>query len=378
MAELVAALYDPTLLTFIGVTSIPIMLFLRRDQLERIDRGFLMILGGVCIISAGTFFDYFFNAAENLRWTPVTDSVLFKWRAEIMPLVFFCPGAFIAGAGLARWLPAIQRLDNETGRREKAEEELRRLAEAFERLAIRAEEASHAKTTFLASMSHELRTPLNAIIGYSEMIKLELHGPLQNTSYAQYIDNISRSGEHLLSVVNDILNLSKIEAGKLNVDVEKFDPVHELAECLRTVRNHPANRNLTITLRKPDTEVSLYADRQSFKQMMINLLSNAMKFTERGGNVEVGVISQNRFTEIYVKDNGVGIPKDKLEDVLKPFVQIGDIHSRNSGGTGLGLCIVKKMMELHGGRLEILSEVEVGTTAKLIFPNEPVQQPAAA
>ena len=236
-----------------------------------------------------------------------------------------------------------------------------------------AEAANQAKSGFLATMSHELRTPLNAIIGFSEMMLREVLGSLGNEQYRAYVGDIHASGTHLLQIINDILDLSKAEAGKIDLSEEVFD----LRDIMRSVGQLTAGRvhaaELTQDINFPDELPPLCGDERKTKQVLLNLITNSVKFTPAGGAITISARwNLQRGLAVTVADTGIGIPEEDLERVLKPFEQVDSSLSRQHQGTGLGLPLVKAIMELHGGRLELKSELGVGTEVTVIFPPERV------
>jgi len=222
--------------------------------------------------------------------------------------------------------------------------------------------ANRAKSEFLANVSHELRTPLNAIIGFSEVLEAEIFGPLANDRYRAYVTDIKASGSHLLSLINDILDLSKIEAGKFELRIEPIDCRDLMETVTRLIRPRAEIGNLDFTVEMPPAAVPVQADRRALKQILINLLSNAVKFTPAGGSVSLACRSLPEGIAFVVKDSGIGISSKDIETALAPFGQIDSHLARRYEGTGLGLPIVKGMCELHGGALVIESEVNHGTT----------------
>jgi signal transduction histidine kinase len=233
-----------------------------------------------------------------------------------------------------------------------------------------AERADRTKTEFLAAMSHELRTPLNAILGFSDMMICEVLGPLGSERYRSYAQDIHASGSHLLDIINDVLDLSKAVAGKLELNEGWFDARNAVNDACRVVRQRITEANLRLTVALPPGELMLYADELKLKQMLLNLLSNAYKFTSAGGNIECRVTVGAAKIVFAVRDTGIGIPAAQLDRVLQPFVQVDSSMSREHDGTGLGLSLVKIMAELHGGTLHLESEVGVGTTVSVIFPGQ--------
>ncbi|WP_372929556.1 PAS domain-containing sensor histidine kinase [Methyloceanibacter sp.] len=232
-----------------------------------------------------------------------------------------------------------------------------------------AESASRAKTQFLASMSHELRTPLNAIIGFSEMLNKELYGKLGDARYRDYSRLIHESGEHLLNVVNDILDMSKIEAGKFKIVKEPLDVAALVTSCCDVMRHMAEQKQIDLKVDVGDVP-ALAADKRACKQMLLNLISNAIKFTEPGGWVKVTAHIKDGSIAFAVSDNGIGIADEDLARLGKPFVQASGSYDRNYEGAGLGLSVVKGLARLHDGALEITSTLGKGTTATITLPME--------
>lgn len=233
-----------------------------------------------------------------------------------------------------------------------------------------AESAYASKTRFLANMSHELRTPLNAIIGFSEMIQRQLLGPVGNAKYLDYIGGIHQSGEHLLDLINDILDMSKIEIGKYELYVEKLNVGKVMRLAIHMVEGRAHDEQVRLIADDIPDDLHIEADRRALMQVVLNLLSNAVKFTRAGGQVEVRCVEEPHGIAIVVADTGVGIPKDKLQMVTLPFEQVSSEFTRNHEGSGLGLAITKELIEMHGGRLDIASEVDVGTTVSVSLPEK--------
>jgi signal transduction histidine kinase len=235
-----------------------------------------------------------------------------------------------------------------------------------------AEDANRSKSDFLANMSHELRTPLNAVIGFSEIIRDALLGDHSIAPYRGYAQDIYESGRHLLALINDILDMSKIEAGKLELFEEPVDLVSAIEASLRLVKDRAHQNRVAVRTELPADLPRLRADLRKIKQIVINLLSNAVKFTPEGGRVTVGAaLAADGCVLLRVADTGIGISEDDLEKVLAPFGQAEGGLTRQYEGTGLGLTLTKALTELHGGRLEIESRTEgpeTGTTVTAIFP----------
>jgi signal transduction histidine kinase len=240
--------------------------------------------------------------------------------------------------------------------------------------------ANRAKSEFLAAMSHELRTPLNAIIGFAEMMKRQMLGPLGNGTYLEYSEAVHHSGLHLLEIVNDVLDLAKIEAGKAEIFDEPVDVRQTVAASIRMVRERAAAAELELgsTI---DAQISeLVADRRKLLQILVNLLSNSVKFTPAGGKVWVtGARDENGCLSLAVSDTGIGMAQADIPRALMPFGQVDSALSRKYSGTGLGLPLTKRLVELHGGTLTITSAIDAGTTVMLRFPKyrAPIADPAA-
>lgn len=235
-----------------------------------------------------------------------------------------------------------------------------------------AENAYASKTRFLANMSHELRTPLNAIIGFSEMIQRQLLGPIGNARYLDYIGGIRESGEHLLNLINDILDMSKIEAGKYELYLEELNVGKIIRLAVHMVEGRAGEANVRLITDNIPDDVHMTADRRALMQILLNLLSNAVKFTPAGGSVEVRCQREFGSVAIMVSDTGVGIPKEKIEVVTLPFEQVDSEMTRSHEGSGLGLAITKELVQLHGGTLDIESEVGTGTTVTILLPEKVV------
>ncbi|MFT3672657.1 PAS domain-containing sensor histidine kinase [Aestuariivirga sp.] len=255
--------------------------------------------------------------------------------------------------------------------RQIAEEQSQRLAELADKYAsekARAEAANRSKSEFLANMSHELRTPLNAIIGFSEVMTNEFFGPIGTPKYIEYANDIRRSGQFLLDVINDILDMSKIEAGRLDLEIEDVHFNTLLEEVMRLVGPRAAEGKLNIVQQIEDAK-PFRADRRALKQVMINLLSNAVKFTPEGGTVTIKGRSTEAGFVLSIADTGIGIPQRDIQKLGRPFEQVENQFTKSRGGSGLGLAISRSLVELHHGTLEIASAVGKGTTVTVTLPN---------
>jgi signal transduction histidine kinase len=233
----------------------------------------------------------------------------------------------------------------------------------------RAEAANRAKSAFLATMSHELRTPLNAIIGFSDIIKRELFGSLENEKYADYAKDIHDSGSHLLAIINDILDLAKAESGKLQLSEHEFDVTEMLEACIRMCRGRAETGKVDLIFFGGQSEIRTLGDERLLLQVVANLVTNGIKFTAEGGTVRVYVsASPQKGIAIKVSDTGIGIAPENIGRVLRPFEQVETSYSRKHSGSGLGLPYAKRLTELHGGELKIESELAKGTTVTVTLP----------
>ena len=234
-----------------------------------------------------------------------------------------------------------------------------------------AEMANRSKSDFLANMSHELRTPLNAIIGFSEIISNELFGPIVNEKYLEYIIDIHNSSLHLLSIINDVLDMSKIEAGKLELSKEALNIQSVISDVVRMMHERAQSRGIELITQLLDEEVDVWADERAMKQIFLNLLSNAIKFSKAGGKVYVRVgADQPNLAVVEFEDYGIGMNEEEQERALQPFGQAKPATTRNYGGTGLGLPITKGLVEAHGGKLAIKSRAGSGTIVRVVLPTE--------
>jgi two-component system cell cycle sensor histidine kinase PleC len=260
-----------------------------------------------------------------------------------------------------------EQLQQIVSRLEISQSELAVLARKYEIEKTRAEAANRAKSEFLANMSHELRTPLNAINGFSEIMVGEMYGALGDRRYKEYAQDILMSGQHLLALINDILDMAKIEAGKLALKFEAI-ALEEVAEDVaRLMRNRAEEAGLDLAIEVPHLP-DVEADYRAVKQILLNLVSNAVKFTPRGGRVTVRARTEFDHVELSVKDTGIGISREDLDRLAKPFEQVETQHAKTQQGTGLGLALTKALIEMHGGRMVLDSEPGMGTTVAVILP----------
>ncbi len=239
--------------------------------------------------------------------------------------------------------------------------------------------ASRAKSEFLANISHELRTPLNAINGFSQLMLNGTFGPLGDPRYHEYVKDINGSGEHLLTLINEILDLSRIEAGKRELSESEIELDHLIASCLRVVRPRAEDKGIALDNRVTDEAPVLWADETALKQVLLNLIVNGVKFTESGGRVCVSVERADGGTTVVIADTGIGIAAEDLDAIMKPFGQAHNAMTRGQEGTGLGLPLAKALTELHGGTLTLNSVPDEGTTVRVWLPaNRVIEGRAAA
>jgi len=258
----------------------------------------------------------------------------------------------------------------------RAFDDLRRSQTALIAAREKAEVANRAKTEFLANMSHELRTPLNAVIGFSTLMRDRAWGPIHE-KYAEYADLMCEAGTHLLTIVNDILDIARAEAGKLQLNEEEIDLTHLIMQTSGFIREQAAKAGVDFITEAADHLPKFRGDTVKLRQIMLNLLGNAIKFTPAGGRVTLSVNrSADGGVNIEVADTGIGIAEDQMELAMAPFGQIDSKLSRKFDGTGLGLPLTKRLVELHGGTLAIESEVAEGTTVSVLLPSFRVMERA--
>jgi two-component system cell cycle sensor histidine kinase PleC len=320
-------------------------------QLSRLGRlgGALVLTGAAVGLTVSTHF-----TIRHFQGAPVRDGSVINLVVEmtcvILPMVLYARGV-------------IAELKH-------SRTELARLSRRLEVAAEEAHQANRAKSAFLANMSHELRTPLNAIMGFSEVMKDQHMGPVNNPRYLSYAKDIHASGRYLLGIINDILDLSKIEAGKMSLEsAEEFALRSTVDAALALIESLSTKFEVEIINSLPVESVRVMAVERMVRQILINLVGNAIKFTPAGGTVCLtGRIRPDGSYEMQVRDSGIGMNADDIAQALTPFGQISSMMSAKHTGTGLGLPLAKAMMELHGGTLEIASLPQKGTSVTLLFP----------
>ena len=253
---------------------------------------------------------------------------------------------------------------------QRAKGQAQELAEKYAEAKVKAERAAQAKGAFLGNMSHELRTPLNHINGFAEMMAKEIYGPLGSDRYKEYAEDIVAAAKHLEEMINDILDMSKVEAGKMRLSPAQIDPVEAVDGAVKLARRRAADREVSLIFDPDDDVPEIIGDHRAIKQMTFNLITNSIKFTDAGGEIHVTVNQEDNWVVIRVRDTGIGISPEDLPRLAQPFEQVRshEARERNLRGTGLGLALTKSFTELHGGHMAIESEVGVGTQVSIYLP----------
>jgi PAS domain S-box-containing protein len=301
-------------------------------------------------------------AIENGRRVRLDVSQTFEWQCRKKSGELFWTEISLSYADIGG-VPAVVAVIRNISERKRQEIEL---VIAHQKISA----ANEAKSAFLANMSHELRTPLNAIIGFSDLMLTGILGPLGNSSYSDYIGEIHKSGLHLLALINDVLDLTRLDAGKDVLYEEDVDLHSLIGEACRMVSAQAVQSRLQIKNNIPGDVPHIHGDKRRIKQIVLNLLSNAIKFTPEGGVVTVTAEEAADGLWLQIADTGIGIAEADMKNVLERFGQVDSAYIRLHQGTGLGLPLTKQLIELHGGRLVIRSEVNIGTSVSVIFPPE--------
>jgi signal transduction histidine kinase len=290
---------------------------------------------------------------------------------ERTALLAFLVVAPVASPLLLIFAWAVRGLERNTQRltvqKEELDERIQQLQEA-QRLWRQAESESAAKSGFLANMSHELRTPLNAIIGFSDAMRQQIFGPIAPARYSDYVDRIYTSGNHLLAIISDVLDVSRINAGKFDLFEEIVDLHVPVREAIDIAEGAARARHIKILAPTAKAAIPVSADRRVMRQIVLNLLSNAVKFSPDSGSVKVNISVSAQGVAVSVSDLGIGISAEDLKRLAEPFYQAGDVHTRKHGGTGLGLHLVKGFAALHDGTVQVESELGKGTTVTVRLP----------
>jgi two-component system cell cycle sensor histidine kinase PleC len=311
---------------------------------------------------------------SNLLPLSLMTAARFLLGDSVTDMVMGCVAPFVAFQMWYTGRPLVLRMGEDARLRFKVEDMARELEEARDealRKRFEAEAANASKTAFLANMSHELRTPLNAILGFSEIIAQECFGPVGSERYRDYAGDIHASGAHLLSLINDLLDVAKIEAGRMEIAPHPLDAARTFDVALKLVGTKAREKDQSLVIAVEQNAPPLYADERALKQILINLVSNAVKFTPLGGKIEViGSRAANGDFQIMVRDNGPGIPREKVDNIFQPFNQVDNRFDRQAGGTGLGLALVRGLTELHGGRAWLESEFGRGCSVFVTLPLE--------
>jgi two-component system cell cycle sensor histidine kinase PleC len=270
-------------------------------------------------------------------------------------------------AGLQR---SERRLRTMVEELQRAKGQAQELAEKYSEAKAKAERASQAKGAFLSNMSHELRTPLNHINGFAEMMANQIYGPLGSERYKEYAEDIVQAAKHLEEMINDILDMSKFEAGKMRLSAARIDPVDAVDGAVKLARRRAADREVALLFDPDDDVPDITGDHRAIKQMTFNLITNSIKFTDPGGEIRVTVTEEDGWVVIRVKDTGIGISSEDLPRLAQPFEQVTtpEAKDRNVRGTGLGLALTKSFAEMHGGKMTIESELGVGTEVSIYLP----------
>jgi PAS domain S-box-containing protein len=323
-----------------------------------------LIGSDIGFLSSGTHPYTLDMAIENSTRARSDGGQIFEWHCKARNGVLFWTEISIRYTEIGH-IPAVVAIVRDITERKRLDEKLRLAV-------LQAFAASAAKSSFLASMSHELRTPLNAIIGFSDLMLTQTLGPLGNPRYREYINDIHGSGLQLLALIDDLLDLSRIDAGEAHLIEQTVSLRHVIAAACRMVELQAKEAKLQIAVELPPDLPDVRGDERRIKQIVLNLLSNAVKFTPAGGTITITAKKSESGLLLEVSDTGIGIAEADLPRVLERFGQVDSSLSRKHKGTGLGLPLVKQMIELHGGSLSIKSEVNVGTTAAVAFPRERV------
>ena len=410
--SLITALYLPMIVTLtIGISTSVTSVYLRHSpglsgekeihpwflRLAVMQAGISLAWGLMpwLLWEKGNAVNHVFLAAASIvvisNLVAARGSNMAMFTASLLPISMMSTARFLLGEGgidfaialtaplfaVQMWLtgrPVVARMHEDARLRFQVGDMARELEETRDdalRKRFEAEAANASKTAFLANMSHELRTPLNAILGFSEIISQECFGPVGSERYRDYASDIHSSGAHLLSLINDLLDIAKIEAGRMEISPHPLEARRTFDIALKLIGFKAAEKRQQLSIHVEASAPPLYADERALKQMLINLVSNAVKFTPDGGKIEVvASAAKGGGFQIMVRDNGPGIPHDKLANVFTPFSQVDNRYDRQAGGSGLGLALVRGLAELHGGRAWLESIEGAGCSAFIVLPTK--------
>jgi signal transduction histidine kinase len=332
----------------------------------------ILFTAGICGLhfTAMTAVTYYPDATIDVPqsvFDPLTLALIIS-SVAIVVLMLGLVGALVDSHLARRAGEESERLRRHIQELEATKAKLEETSENLSSALVAADAASKAKSEFLAAMSHELRTPLNAVIGFSDMMLEEAFGPIGSPRYREYISDIRTSGTHLLALINDVLDITRLDAGAIEMKEEIFSLDDIVSETLRLVAHQGARSRVELTMDLPAGLPFLRADRRRVRQVLLNLAVNAVKFTPPGGKVAITAQTRPDGLAVMIKDSGIGIAAEHLPRVMERFYQVDSTLGRKFGGAGLGLPLTRQLMELHGGKLELKSTLGVGTVVSVVFP----------
>lgn len=354
----------PDLVLFLAAIFVLIVFIRLYRQTDIEVRGFRWIFGGITLFLLASFFNWLEETPLGYLMLEFTDEEGWDF---IVPVYGYAPGGLMFCFGFAEWLRMSFILKKEIEQRHVAEQELKSALEAAER-------ANAAKDKFLSIMSLELKTPLTAVIGFSEIMSDPRHRKLSTADYIEYSEVILKSSNHLLKTIDDVLSLAQMDAETYELDEIAFDPNEVVDECIYLLAVEAEKASVKLN-KDVTTPLNLLADRRLVKQIVLNLVSNAIKFNEAGGSANISITHDpRRGLVLSVKDTGTGMTPLEAKQALEPFTQFEETITRKASGAGLGLPLVKRFAQMHGGKLEITSQKGSGTEVQVILPPERVQR----
>lgn len=355
--------WHPTLLLFIGIATLPVILHIKGRPLSENDRGYAIIFWGANLVAFAAFVDY----AEELVWGKSALLALIgvdRVEGRILPFLYF-PGILCLSAGVALWLTRLQRAAYDARRREQVEEDLEGLLDEMRVLSARAEEANAAKSSFMSVIGHELRTPLNSVIGFAEL--MVQNDNMEREKRAEYLTIIADNGKQLLRRINDILEYTNLGKNSAVYSPEAIDLKSLIEGCVAFESARHGKKTARIGVEGHDGQV--WTDRKMMKQIILNILSNAIRFTPHDGEISISHKATSRGFSIVLSDTGVGMTSNELADAMQPFVQVHQGLARQHEGTGLGLPLADRFCRHLGGKLTIHSSKCNGTTVSIDLPH---------